>query len=146
MTLQCEISHVLNETTPKIQQRKWGPLKGWIRLCSTIHSQVRTRFKIYFIKSWVLIERGIYSRGLEQHIYMAQQTQSHISFFLDPWNCENRGKAAFANVAYNIDWINNKIRKHRRTNVWRSSGSSKFKSHVFTLSFIMSGIYRSHPA
>ena len=133
---------MLNDITPEIQQRKWG----CIRLCSTKSILKWGHNSKFTIKSWVLIERGIYSRGLVQHIYMAQQTQFPISFSLDPWNCENRGRSAFANVAYNIDWINNKIRKHRRTNIWRSSGSNKFKSHVFTLSFIMSGIYSSHPA
>ena len=90
------------------------------------------------------MERGIYSRGLIKNIHhIAQHTQFIIAFSIDPWNCATRGRHQYANVADNIDWINNKIWVHESKNIKRSSGSNKFKSHAFTLSFIISWIYLS---
>ena len=77
-----------------------------------------------------------------EYMVYSQQTQLlSISFSLDPWNGANRG-GEYANVVYNIDWIKNKLREHKSTNR-KSSGSTKFKSHVFILLFIMSGIFLS---
>ena len=86
-----------------------------------------------------LLERGIYSRGLIQHIWYTYRNII-VSFSLDPWDCSYKG-STYANVAYNIDWINDKLLEHKSTNNRiRSSGSVKFKSHVFTLSLIISRI------
>ena len=80
--------------------------------------------------------------GLIQYIqYITQLIHFLIFFSIDPWNCADRSDN-YANVADNIDWIKKKIGEHESTNR-KSSGSIRFKSHVFTSSFIMSGIYFS---
>ena len=87
------------------------------------------------------MERGIYSRGLIKNIHhIAQHTQFIIAFSIDPWNCATRGGDEYANVAYCIDWINDKIWEDRQFNARQSSGSIKSKSHLSTLSFL-TGIY-----
>ena len=86
-------------------------------------------------------ERNLF-KGLIQNIqHIAQQSHFLIAFSIDPWNCTTRGGDQYANVADNIDWINNKIWAHESKNIKRSSGSNEFKSHLFTLLFIISWIY-----